>query len=95
MGASSRSADLTSLRRAPQFSLLGSGLSGPPNVELRKENSPRSRAQSFLRDFPENPHELATIPVGFSFQSALRPTLVLSAQVALAQARNPPLITNS
>lgn len=76
-------------QRAPQSPLLLSGPSTPQHLWLRKENSPRSRAQSFLRDFPENPHELATVPLGVSSQSAPRPSLVLSSRVALAQAGNP------
>lgn len=60
-----------------------------PHLSLREETSPRSRAQSFLRDFPENPHELATSPLGVSFQPAPNPSLVLGARIALAQAGNP------
>lgn len=64
VGESSGRSALPPLCRAPQFSPFGLSPSGPPHLQLGEENSPRSRAQSFLRDFPENPHELATIPLG-------------------------------
>jgi hypothetical protein len=54
--------------------------SEPPHLSFREENSPRSRAQFFLWDFPENPQELAKIPWrGVSFPSVPRPSLVLNA----------------
>lgn len=58
-------------------------------IKLREENSLRSRVPSFLWDFPKNPHELATIPLGVSFHTAPRPSLVLSARDAPSQAENP------
>lgn len=94
VGPSSQRAALPPLCWAPQFSLFRLSPSRSPHLSLREETSPRSRAQSFLRDFPENPHELATSPLGVSFQPAPNPSLVLGARIALAQAGNPRPITD-
>ena len=94
IGPSSQCAALPPLCWAPQFSLFRLSPSRSPHLSLMEETSPRSRAQSFLRDFPENPHELATSPLGVSFQPAPNPSLVLGSRIALAQAGNPRPITD-
>lgn len=79
-------AELLPLRPEPQQE---GAPSGPPHLELRKETSLRSRARSFLWDFPKNPHALAAIPLGVSFHQPPSPSLFLGAGVTLAPAGNP------